>query len=207
MFRITSRLCCHLVSIAVVVIVLICIFLPGFTAADNHKKRFGNNKTHENSEYRLGNRNNADNHENNGDEGNETTGQIAAWLLVGANLTIVLSIVSKAMMRYFPFEFKTKSFIKKFNQGQKKQLMRFHYILNPVALCIAGIHFSLSSCHSSPLPEWGLICLAVMVFFGFTVKLRLAPKRIQLFVFRLHTGLASISVIIVLLVAGHMIVD
>ena len=49
--------------------------------------------------------------------------------------------------------------------------------------------------------------LAVMVFLGFTVKLRLAPKRIQRFVYRLHTGLAAISVMIVLLTAGHMIVD
>ncbi len=51
------------------------------------------------------------------------------------------------------------------------------------------------------------VCLAVMVFLGFTVKLRLAPKRIQRFVYRLHTGLAAISVMIVLLMAGHMIVD
>ena len=175
-------------------------FLPGVVAADDHKKRDSGDKRYE-SRDRKGRQLEKE------DVGNEVTGQTAAWLLVAANFTVVLSILVKSLSRYFPFEPKIISSIKRFNQLQKRHLMRFHYILNPVALCMAGIHFSLSSCRNSPLPEWGLICLAVMVFLGFTVKSRLAPKRLQRFVYRLHTGLAAISVMIVLLVAGHMIVD
>jgi hypothetical protein len=85
--------------------------------------------------------------------------------------------------------------------------MRFHYVLNPVALCMAGIHFSLSSCQQLPAPRMGSDMLSGNGFLGFTVKFRLAPKRIQRFVYRLHTGLAAISVMIILLVAGHIIVD
>ena len=182
-------------------------FSSGVVAADDHKKRENGDKRYESREERYDSRDRKGRQVEKEDDGNEVTGETAAWLLVAANFTVVLSILVKSLSRYFSFEPKTISSIKRFNQLQKRHLMRFHYILNPVALGVAGIHFSLSSCRSSPLPEWGLICLAVMVFLGFTVKLRLAPKRIQRFVYRLHTGLAAISVIIVLLVAGHMIVD
>jgi hypothetical protein len=141
------------------------------------------------------------------DDGNEVTGQTAAWLLVAGNFTVVISILAKSLSRYFSFKAETISTIKRSNQLQKRHLKRFHYILNPVALVVAGIHFSLSSCRSTQLPEWGLMCLAIMVFLGFTVKFRLTPKRIQRFIYRLHTGLTAISVIIVSLVVGHIIVD
>ena len=48
---------------------------------------------------------------------------------------------------------------------------------------------------------------ALKDFLGFIVKFRLAPKKIQLFFYRLNTGLVAMSVMIVLLMAGHMIVD
>jgi hypothetical protein len=182
-------------------------FSPCVVAAEDHKNRESGDKRYESREERNDYRNRKRRQLEKEDDGNEVTGQTSAWLLVAANFTVVLSILVKSLSRYFSFEPKTISSIKRFNQLQKRHLMRFHYVLNPVALCMAGIHFSLSSCRSSPLPELGLICLAVMVFLGFTVKLRLAPKRIQRFLYRLHTGLASISVMIFLLVTGHMIVD
>ncbi len=73
---------------------------------------------------------------------------------------------------------------------------------------MTGLHEARSAPASrNTLPEWGLICVAMMVFLGFTMKFRLAPKWIQRLVYRLHTGLATISIVIVLLVTGHMIVD
>jgi hypothetical protein len=141
------------------------------------------------------------------DEGNELTGQTALWLLVAANLTVVLSILVKGVNRYLPLEPETKSTMKKFNQFQKKHLMRFHYVLNPSALCIAGLHFLLSSCHKSSLPEWGLLFVTMMVFLGLMVKFKVFPKWMWRFVYRLHKSPAAFSVLILLLVVGHLIVD
>lgn len=181
--------------------------LPGVVAADDHKRRESGDKRYESREEHYDNRNRKRRQLEKEDKGNEVTGQTAAWLLVAANFTVVLSICTKGLIRYFSFEPERKSLIKRFNQLQKRHLIRFHYVLNPVALCMAAIHFLLSSCRRSPLPEWGLICVAMMVFLGFTMKFRLAPKWIQRLVYRLHTGLATISIVIVLLVTGHMIVD
>jgi len=133
--------------------------------------------------------------------------QTAAWLLAAADLTVVVSILMKGASRLLPLEPQTKSSFKNFNQFQKKHLMRFHYVLNPVALCIAFFHFLLYYCCSSPLPEWGLIFVTMMVFLGLMVKFKVVPKWMRRFVYRLHTGLATFSIMIILLVVGHLIVD
>ncbi len=80
-------------------------------------------------------------------------------------------------------------------------------ILNPLALCIAILHFLLSSCRKSSLPEAGLIFVAIMVFLGLMVRFKVTPKWMRRFVYRLHTGLATFSIMIILLVVGHHIVD
>ena len=180
---------------------------PGFVAADDHKEHESWDKRSESKEVRFDSRALNRRQLNRDDDGNEVTGQTAAWLLVAGNLGVVISILAKGLGRYFSFKAETISTIKRFNQLQKRYLMRFHYVLNSVALIVAGIHFSLSSCRSSQLPEWGLICLTIMVLLGFTIKLRLTPKRMQRVLYRLHTGSAAISVIFVLLVVGHIIVD
>jgi len=161
--------------------------LPDVVAADDHKRRESYDKRYEIRNGRFDHDNHNTRRVKKDDEGNETTGQTAAWLLVAANLTIAFSILM--------------------NQFQKKHLMRFHYVLNPVALCIAFFHFLLSSCRSSPLPEWGLILLTVMVFLGLIVKFKLSPKGMRKSVYRLHTGLATFSIMIIFLVVGHLIVD
>ncbi|MBU0988233.1 MAG: hypothetical protein KKH68_13380 [Proteobacteria bacterium] len=141
------------------------------------------------------------------DEGNETTGQTAAWLLAAANFTVAFSILIKGASRFLPLDPQAKNSFKSFNQFQKKHLMRFHYVLNPLALAIAFFHFLLSSCSSSPLPEWGLIMVTVMVFLGLILKFKLSPKSMRKIVYRLHTTSATFLIMIVLLVVGHLIVD
>jgi hypothetical protein len=141
------------------------------------------------------------------DKGNELTGQTAAWLLVAANLSVVLSIFIKGVNRFLPLEPETKSTMKKFNQFQKKHLMRFHYVLNPSALCIAGLHFLLSSCRKSSLPEWGLLLALMMVFLGLTVKFKVAHKWMGRFIYRLHSSPALLAALILVLIVGHLIVD
>jgi len=192
--------------LAPLILFVFCVW-PGPVAANDHKRseshheRYERMKEHDDYEDRKRRRLKKE------DEGNELTGQTAAWLLVAANLTVVLSILMKGVSRYFPLEPETKSTIKKFNQLQKNHLMRFHYLLNPLALCIAFFHFLLSSCQKSSLPEWGLLFVTMMVFLGLIIKFKVTPKWIRRFVYRLHTGLATFSIMIVLLVVGHMIVD
>jgi len=140
-------------------------------------------------------------------EGNELTGQAAAWLLVSANLTVVFSILVKGANRFFPLKPQTKSLIKAFNQAQKKYLMRFHFVLNPIALCLAFFHFLLSSCRSSPLPEWGLLLVTMLVALGLVLKFKVAPGWMRRVVYRLHTTPATSSIMILLLVVGHLVSD
>jgi hypothetical protein len=168
---------------------------------ETHYKRYDNSKEHRNYDDHDRRRIRKD------DEGDETTGQTAAWLLVTANLTITFSILIKGANRFLPLNPQTKSSFKRFNQLQKKHLMRFHYILNPVALGAAFFHFLLSSCRSSTLPEWGLIVVTVIVSLGLILKFKLSPKGMRKSVYGLHTTSASFLIMILLLVVGHLLVD
>lgn len=193
--------------ISILLILSIVRVFPDLVIADDHKtnkkhyKRYENNREHHDDENQKRRRVQKD------DEGNETTGQTAAWLLVAANLTIALSTLIKGGSRFLPLDSQIKNSMKKFNQLQKKHLMRFHYVLNPIALGVAFFHFLLSSCRSSPLPEWGLILVTIMVSLGLILKFKVSPKGMRKFVYRLHTTSATFLIIILLLVVGHQIVD
>ena len=193
--------------ILLLLILSIVQIFPDLVRADDHKinkkhyKHYENNREHHDDGNQKKRRVQKD------DEGNETTGQTAAWLLVAANLTIALSILIKGGSRFLPLDSQIKNSMKKFNQLQKKHLMRFHYVLNPIVLCVAFFHFLLSSCRSSSLPEWGLILVAMMVFLGLILKLKVSPKGMRKFVYRLHTTPAIFLIMILLLVVGHQIVD
>jgi len=193
--------------ISVFLILSIFQVMPDLVIADDHKTNNKHNERYENSKEHF----NYDDHNRRrikkDDEGNEATGQTTAWLLVAANLTIALSILIKGASRFLPLDPQTKSSFKSFNQLQKKHLMRFHYVLNPVALGIAFFHFMLSSCRSSPLPEWGLIMVSMMVFLGLILKFKLSLKGMRKSVYHLHTTSAFFLIMIVLLVAGHLLVD
>jgi hypothetical protein len=141
------------------------------------------------------------------DEGNEVTGQIAAWLFVAANLTVAVSLLAKASIHVFSPRPETRAAIQKWNGRQKRLLMRFHYGLNPAAFFMGVIHFSLSGCRSSPLPEWGLILAGTTVFLGLAVRFRGTPKKVKPILMRLHSRPEAISLIAILLVVGHMMVD
>ena len=180
---------------------------PSLLPADDHKT--GNK--HQNQHEIREEHNTHDDHSGGQVEkdakGNEVTGQIAAWLLVSANLTVVFSIITKGANRFFPLKPQTKSLIKAFNQAQKKYLMRFHFLLNPIALCVAFFHFLLSSCRSSPLPEWGLLLVTMLVALGLVLKFKVAPGWMRRVVYRLHTTPATSSIMILLLVVGHLVSD
>ncbi len=141
------------------------------------------------------------------DEGNELTGLTTAWLLAAANLTIFFSLLLKGANRYLPLKPETKNAVKRLNQFQKKHLMRFHYLLNPLALCVALLHFLLSCCHKTALPEWGLFVVTLMVFLGLMLKYKGTPRWMRKFVYRLHKASITFSIMIILLVVGHLMVE
>jgi hypothetical protein len=141
------------------------------------------------------------------DEGNETAGQMAAWLLVAANLPVVLSVLIKWTNQFAPVGNGLKDALARFNRFQKKHLMRFHYFINPLVLGIALWHWLSSRCKSTALPEWGLAVMFALVALGLIVKFRLCPKQLRKSVYRLHTEPLVFLTMVMVLTIGHLIVD
>jgi hypothetical protein len=141
------------------------------------------------------------------DEGNETAGQIAAWLLVVANLPVVLSVLIKWTNRYAPITMGLKNVLSGFNRFQKKHLMRFHFLLNPIVLVIALWHWLSSRCQSTAMPEWGLIVMVGLIALGMIMKLGLCPKPLRKGLYRLHTQPLVFAAMVTVLTIGHLIVD
>ncbi len=141
------------------------------------------------------------------DKGNETTGQIAAWGLALANLAVGISILAKAIRRFAPLSPEIKNSIGKFNNFQKKYLMVLHYFLNPLILAIALLHWTLSRCKATALPEWGLLTMLAAVGLGIVLKFKLCPKTLLRNVYKMHTQPVMLLIFVSLLVIGHFAMD
>ena len=166
--------------------------------ADDHRKAKGWFEREEQHHSSLFGRN---------DEGNETAGQMAAWLLVAANLPVVLSLLIKWTNKFVPMGNGLKDALVRFNRFQKKHLMRLHYYINPLVLGIALWHWLTSRCRSTALPEWGLVVMVALIALGLIVKLRLSPKQLRKSVYRLHTQPLVFIAMVMVLAIGHLIVD
>ena len=143
------------------------------------------------------------------EETNEATGQVAAWILVAANLNVVLSLLIRTTTRYTVLSTRIQESLKRLNQRQKKVLLPFHCSFNPLALGIALLHFNSASseCSVSILPEWGLILMAIVTGTGIMLKFRLSPKSFRRNTHHVHTHPIPIALLLVLLLLGHAIVD
>ncbi len=141
------------------------------------------------------------------DKGNETTGEITAWSLGVANLTVALSILIRWLRGFVPLAPETKSALARFNATQKKYLMQLHYTLNPVILLLALIHWSLSRCRSTALPEWGLVIMGGLALLGIVLKFKLCSKDALKNVHKIHTQPILLLILIALLIMGHMSMD
>lgn len=141
------------------------------------------------------------------DKGNEFTGETTAWIFAAANLPVLLNLLFKALIRRSSLSESVRDRLKRFNQAQKRYLMPFHYLLNPLAVIVALIHFSLSICRSSALPEWGLAAMAVMAVIGMMVKFKVTPKSIRKTVYQIHTNPLPVGFLVVILLIGHGMVD
>lgn len=141
------------------------------------------------------------------DDGNETTGQIAAWSLGAINLTVAISLLIKGIKRFAPLTPELKNSLTKSNNLQKKYLMRFHYYLNPVFVGVALLHWTLSRCQSTVLTEWGLLAMCFIAALGIILKFKLVSKTSLRNVYRVHTQPVIFVSLIGLLVIGHLIMD
>lgn len=141
------------------------------------------------------------------DEGNETAGQIAAWLLLVANFPVALSLLIKGTNRFTPLQAEVKKTLASVNRTQKKALMWLHYYLNPVILGIALWHWLSSRCKSTAMPELGLMMMATVVVLGIFIKFKLSPKTIRKYVYQIHTQPVISLVMFLVLTVGHLIVD
>jgi len=141
------------------------------------------------------------------DKGNETTGEIVAWSLAAANLTVALSLLLKGVKQFVPLGPEAQKSLSKFNITQKKYLMRLHYILNPVILLLAILHWTLSRCKSTALPEWGLLTMCAIVVLGIVLKFKLCPKDFLRNVYKVHTQPVLFLILISMLVVGHLSMD
>jgi hypothetical protein len=142
------------------------------------------------------------------EKNNEATGQAAAWILVAANLNVLIGLLIKGT-RYTDLPVQIVDRIKRFNQLQKKILMPVHYVLNPLALGMAFIHFmsATSACKASGLPEWGLLVMAIITGFGIAVKFKLSPRNFRNSTYRIHTNPLPTTLLLVILLIGHAVVD
>jgi hypothetical protein len=141
------------------------------------------------------------------DKGNETTGEIVAWSLAAANLTVALSILLKGVKKFVPLGLEAQKGLSKFNLTQKRYLMKFHYVLNPLILLLAILHWILSRCKSTALPEWGLLTMGGIVALGVVLKLKLCPKDFIINVYKVHTQPVLFLILISMLVIGHLSMD
>ena len=141
------------------------------------------------------------------DHGNETTGEIAAWMFGVANFPVALSIILKTLAKFIPPRLNLRDPLTKLNRQQKKYLMKLHFWLNPIALGIALAHFSLSTCRSTAFPEWGLGIMLVAVLLGLMMKFKMSPALIRQRVFKFHTSPVLLIAGISILLIGHTIVD
>jgi hypothetical protein len=142
-----------------------------------------------------------------GDQGNEITGEMAAWIFGVANLPVALSIILKTGAKLLPPRLNLRDPLTRFNRQQKKHLMKAHYWLNPLALGIALTHFLLSACRSTSFPEWGLGIMVATVLLGLMMKFKLSPASMRQRVYKLHTSPVLLIAAISILLIGHSIVD
>ena len=143
----------------------------------------------------------------NEDHGNETTGEIAAWMFGVANFPVALSIILKTIGKMIPGRQNVKDMLVKFNRHQKKYLMKLHFWLNPVALGIALTHFSPSTCRTTALPEWGFGVMLAIVLLGLIMKFKLSPASMRQNVFKFHTSPVLLIAAVSILLIGHSIAD
>ncbi len=179
---------------------LVCLLGFGLVSTESGiaDHREGKNNSRRNNEHQF---------QEEDHTGNETAGQIAVWLLIAANFTVAVSLLTKGINRIIPRGLPIKNVLNQFNRFQKKILMALHYYLNPPVVCIALWHWLSSRCRSTALPEWGFLLMLVLICLGILLKFKLLPANLRKIPYRIHTHPAVFATVILFLTVGHAIVD
>ena len=119
----------------------------------------------------------------------------------------MLSILLKACIKMVPEGAHFSEVAARINRKQKQYLMKLHYWLNPVAIGVAIIHFSLTKCEAAFIPELGMGFMLLVCILGLMVTFRLAPASIRKAVFKLHTSPIVLIAGIAILLVGHSMID
>lgn len=141
------------------------------------------------------------------DDGNEVTGIISALLLAFANIPVFISLATKLLTSFVPLNDGFNNQLKIFNQTQKKYLMPLHYYLNIFAVLPVLMHFCLSSCRASILPETGMVVMLCIAAAGAVLKFRISPKAMRKVLYQVHTSPWALGALMVILSVGHSVVD
>jgi|GEM_PF-1238966 hypothetical protein len=191
----------YIVSFILFAFLVICMsfaFNSSLAIADDYHHKSKKNYSHESKEL---------SHEIHDNDGNEITGELSAWLFALANLPVLFGLLYRSINRFGSLTDKSKTTLKTLKKAQKKYLMPLHYIVNIIALLLAIIHFSLSNCRSSSLPEWGLALMACIVVVGIILKMNITPKGVRKTFYKIHTNPLTIGLVVTVLLIGHSIVD
>lgn len=140
-------------------------------------------------------------------QGNEATGEAAAWLFGAANLPVVLCLLVRGGRRLKSGSPTFQEGLSRFNRVQKKGLMWMHYLLNPVAAAVAATHFLLSRCRETALPEIGLMVVMAVVVTGLVLKFKWSSGGVRRVTFKVHTNPLLLASLAVILVIGHTLMD
>lgn len=188
----------RLISFAFLVICMSFAFYSSLAIADDHHHKSKKDYSHVYKEL---------SHEIHDNDGNEITGELSAWLFAIANIPVLFGLLYRSINRFGSLTEMSKIRLKTLKKAQKKYLMPLHYLINIIALLLAIIHFSLSNCRSSSLPEWGLGLMACIVVVGIMLKLNITPKGVRKIFYKIHTSPLAIGLVVSVLLVGHSIVD
>jgi hypothetical protein len=139
--------------------------------------------------------------------GGEFTGQVAAWLFGIANFPVVFSLLLRTCGKAAPERSSFTASAGRINRIQKKYLMKLHYWLNPAAMGVAVIHFSLTECQATAMPEFGLGFMSLTCILGLMVTFRLSPAFMRKAVLKLHTSPIMLIAGIAILLIGHSMIE
>jgi hypothetical protein len=137
--------------------------------------------------------------------GDESTGEITAWLFGVSMIPVGLDLFFRLLVRLNFLGQTSNGFLLRVNAFQRKYLMPFHTYLSILALGLGILHLTRSSCVLNPLPEIGLILCGVFVITGLLIKWKVFKKSFGKALYKLHTSLIASGILVAILVVGHSV--
>jgi hypothetical protein len=134
------------------------------------------------------------------------SGEIAALLLVIANIPVVLSLLLKASAKITSRPGLADAILK-INNRQKKYLKHLHYWLNPVAIALAIMHYSGVECSSTAFPELGFGAMLLISILGLMMIFKFSPAFMRKSIVRVHTSPIVLIAVFAILMIGHSMID